>query len=156
MRDYETISIALTTAETGHLVLGTLHTNDSVSSINRLIDVFPPDAKDQARTQLAMVLKGVIAQTLVPTIGGGRVCSQEIMTVTPAIKSLILEGKVQQIYSNIQSGQSDSGMVTMNQSLAHLYSRRLITMDNALKHSSNPDELIEIINRKGSLSARKR
>ena len=147
MRDYETISIALTTAETGHLVLGTLHTNDTVSSINRLIDVFPPESKDQARTQLAMVLKGVISQTLVPTIGGGRVCAQEIMAVTPAIRALVLEGKVQQIYSNIQSGQADSGMKTLNQSLSLFYQQRLITIEEAIKHSTNKDELLDIINR---------
>ncbi len=148
MRDYETISIALTTAETGHLVLGTLHTNDTVSSINRLIDVFPAESKDQARTQLAMILKGVVAQTLVPTIGGGRVCAQEIMAVNPAIKALILEGKVQQIYSNIQSGQAESGMTTLNQSLSTLYRKRLITIEDALKHSTNQEELLDIINRK--------
>ena len=154
LRDFETISIALTTAETGHLVLGTLHTNDTVSSINRLLDVFPPDAKEQARTQLSMVLKGVIAQTLVPTIGGGRVCSQEIMSVTPAIKALILEGKVQQIYSSIQSGQADSGMITMNQNLANLYSKRLISIEDALSHTANQEELLEIINRQSSRGRR--
>lgn len=145
MRDSETISAALTIAETGHLVFGTLHTNGAVSSINRMVDTFPPHQQSQIRTQLAMSLEAVLSQVLLPKETGGRVMSMEIMRVNSAIRALIQEGKIQQIYSAMQTGQAGSGMQTMNQSLYHLVSQRLITKELALQKSPMPDELEDIL-----------
>ena len=124
MRDLETISAALTIAETGHLTLGTLHTNSCAQTINRIIDVFPTSQQAQVRAQLSLVLEGVLSQQLIPTADGrGRVMSLEIMVATPAIRNLIREEKIHQIYSAMQAGQK-FGMQTMNQSLAELVQKR--------------------------------
>src|SRR5499427_2249242 len=128
MRDLETIEAALVIAETGHLVFATLHTNSAVQTINRVIDVFPPYQQPQVRAQLSVVLEGVISQQLIPRMDGkGRVLACEIMIPNPAIRNLIREDKVHQIYSSMQVGQTKFGMQTFNQSLASLLSRRLIT-----------------------------
>jgi twitching motility protein PilT len=154
LRDLETIEAALTISETGHLVLGTLHTNSAVQSINRIIDAFPAHHQSQIRAQLSFVLQGVITQTLVPNAEGpGRAMAMEIMIPNAAIKNLIREDKVHQIYSVMQTGQATSGMQTMNQSLYNLYSRRLITRDDALGRSMEPDEL-ETMMRHASANAR--
>jgi twitching motility protein PilT len=145
MRDLETIGAAITIAETGHLTFGTLHTNSCAQTINRIIDVFPTGQQAQVRAQLSLVLEGVLSQTLVPKIGGGRVMAMEIMVATPAIRNLIREEKVHQIYSALQSG-SKYGMQTMNQSLADLVRRRLITREDALNRSTNAEELAQLLN----------
>ncbi len=146
MRDLETIEAALVTAETGHLVFATLHTNSAAQTINRIIDVFPPNQQSQIRAQLSFVLEGVIAQTLVPKADGhGRVPAMEIMVPNAAIRNLIREDKIHQIYSSMQVGQGKSGMQTLNQSLASLYLKRLISLEEALNHSSEPEELQQII-----------
>ncbi len=146
LRDLETIEAALTLSETGHLCLATLHTNSCAQTINRIVDVFPPYQQTQIRAQLSFVLEGVMSQALIPKIGGGRVMSLEIMVPNPAIRNLIREDKVHQIYSQMQVGQDKFGMQTMNQSLYSLLSRRLITLDDALGRSSDPDELRQMIN----------
>src|SRR5438876_9054476 len=144
LRDLETISAALTIAETGHLTLGTLHTNSCAQTINRIIDVFPTQQQSQVRAQLSLVLAGVLSQTLVPKIGGGRAMSMEIMVATPAIRNLIREEKIHQIYSSIQSGLK-YGMQTMNQSLADLIRRRLITREDGMNRSTIPEELAQLL-----------
>jgi len=151
MRDLETIGAALTIAETGHLTFATLHTNSAVSTINLIIDVFPPSQQAQVRAQLSLVLEGVLSQALIPKIGGGRIMAMEIMVATPAIRNLIREEKVHQIYSSLQSGQKYS-MVTMNQSLADLVRRRLITRDDALSRSTLPEELVLLLQQDGALA----
>ncbi len=138
---------ALRIAETGHLTFGTLHTNSAAQTINRIIDIFPAHQQSQIRTQLSLVLEGIVCQALLPKIGGGRVVSLEIMIPTPAIRNLIREDKVHQIYSSMQTGQEKFGMQTMNQSLATLYMKKLITLDSAMTASSNREELQEMINR---------
>ncbi len=153
MRDLETVEAALTIAETGHLTFATLHTNSAAQTINRIIDVFPPHAQPQVRAQLSFVMEGVISQNLLPkATGQGRVLSMEIMIPNPAIRNLIREDKVHQIYSTMQTGQNQFGMQTMNQSLAELYLKRLITHEEAIGHSSYPDELISMIER-GAVNA---
>jgi twitching motility protein PilT len=147
MRDLETVEAALRIAETGHLTFGTLHTNSAGQTINRIIDIFPSDQQSQIRTQLSLVLEGVVCQALLPKVGGGRVASLEIMIPTPAIRNLIREDKVHQIYSAMQTGQEKVGMQTMNQSLATLYQQKQIALDTALAASSNRDELQDLINR---------
>jgi twitching motility protein PilT len=147
MRDLETVEAALRIAETGHLTFGTLHTNSAAQTINRIIDIFPSHQQSQIRTQLSLVLEGIVCQALVPKIGGGRVCSLEIMIPTPAIRNLVREDKVHQIYSAMQTGQEKFGMQTQNQSLATLYQKKLITLEHAMEKSSNRDELQEMINR---------
>ncbi|HSR70641.1 MAG TPA: type IV pilus twitching motility protein PilT [Acidobacteriota bacterium] len=150
MRDLETIESALRIAETGHLTLATLHTNSAHSTINRIIDVFPAHQQQQIRAQLSMVLEGIICQTLVPRVGGeGRVPALEILVPNSAIRNLVRENKVHQIYSAMQTGQAKFGMQTMNQSLSHLYMDRKITFESAWEKSSNPEELQEIIQRAG-------
>jgi twitching motility protein PilT len=146
LRDLETIEAALTLSETGHLCLATLHTNSCAQTINRIVDVFPPYQQPQIRAQLSFVMEGVISQTLIPKIGGGRTMALEVMVPNPAIRNLIREDKVHQIYSQMQVGQEKFGMTTMNQSLYSLLSRRLITLDDALGRSSDPDELKQMIN----------
>jgi twitching motility protein PilT len=146
MRDLETIEAALVVAETGHLAFATLHTNSCVQTINRIVDVFPPYQQPQVRAQLSFVLEGVMSQTLIPKLSGdGRVLSLEVMVPNPAIRNLIREDKIHQIYSQMQVGQAKFGMQTMNQSLASLYQRRLITYDDALGRSSDTDELRQMI-----------
>ena len=147
MRDLETVEAALRIAETGHLTFGTLHTNSAAQTINRIIDIFPAHQQSQIRTQLSLVLEGIVCQTLVPKIGGGRVVSLEIMVPTPAIRNLIREDKIHQIYSAMQTGQEKLGMQTQNQSLATLYQKKQITLEHAMEKSSNRDELQEMINR---------
>ena len=147
MRDLETIEAALTISETGHLTFATLHTNSCVQTINRIIDVFPPHQQPQIRAQLSFVLEGVLSQTLIPRIGGGRVLALEIMIPNAAIRNLIREDKVHQIYSAMQTGQSKFGMQTLNQSLFELYRKRLISYDDAVGKSSLPDELRTMIER---------
>src|SRR5690349_2097275 len=142
MRDLETIEAALVVAETGHLVFSTLHTNSAVQTINRVIDVFPPHQQEQVRAQLSLVLQGVISQQLLPRIDGrGRCLAAEIMIPNAAIRNLIREAKVHQIYSQMQVGQQKFGMQTMSQSLLDLHLRRLITADEALGHATEPEEM---------------
>jgi twitching motility protein PilT len=147
MRDLETVESALKIAETGHLTFGTLHTNSAAQTINRIIDIFPANQQSQIRTQLSLVLEGIVCQALLPKIGGGRVVSLEIMVPTPAIRNLIREDKIHQIYSAMQTGQEKVGMQTMNQSLATLQQKKQITLETALGASSNRDELQDLINR---------
>jgi twitching motility protein PilT len=145
MRDLETISAALTIAETGHLTLGTLHTNSCAQTINRIIDVFPTSQQAQVRAQLSLVLEGVLSQQLIPTADGrGRAMSLEIMVATPAIRNLIREEKIHQIYSAMQAGQK-FGMQTMNQSLCDLVQKRRISREEALNRSSLPEELAGLL-----------
>jgi twitching motility protein PilT len=141
LRDQETIEAALTIAETGHLVFGTLHTNSTIQTINRIINVFPSDKQEQIRNLLSFVLQGVVAQQLAPRIGGGRQLVQEILRPTMAIRNLIREDKIHQIYSQMQVGQGETGMKTMNQDLLNLLEKKRITQESALDLSNNPDEM---------------
>jgi len=146
MRDLETIQAALTTAETGHLTFATLHTNSCVETINRIIDVFPPHQQQQIRTQLSFVLEAVLAQQLLPKTGGkGRVLAMEVMLPNPAIRNLIREDKIQQMYSLMQVGQTKFGMQTMNQALLSLYERHLITLEDCMERSHNLEELRQML-----------
>src|SRR5436190_916614 len=146
--DLETIESALRIAETGHLTFATLHTNSAAQTINRIIDVFPAHQQGQIRTQLSLVLEGIVCQALMPRADGqGRVISLEVLIPTPAIRNLIRDDKVHQIYSTMQTCQQKFGMQTMNQSLATLYQRRLITLDYAMGASSFEDELEQMISR---------
>jgi len=148
MRDLETIESALRIAETGHLTFATLHTNSAAQTINRIIDVFPPHQQSQIRAQLSFVLEGIMCQSLLPRASGqGRVLAMEILVPNSAIRNLIREDKVHQIYSAMQVGQEKFGMQTFNQSLATLYFKKHISLQVALSMSSNPDELQEMINR---------
>ena len=148
MRDLETVESALKIAETGHLTFGTLHTNSAAQTINRIIDIFPANQQAQIRTQLSLVLEGIVCQALLPRADGrGRVCSLEIMVPTPAIRNLIRDDKIHQIYGAMQTGQEKLGMQTANQSLASLHQKRLISLEVALNASSNRDELQDMINR---------
>jgi twitching motility protein PilT len=154
MRDLETIESALTIAETGHLTFATLHTNSAVQTINRVIDVFPAHQQPQIRAQLSFVLEGVLCQALLPRADGqGRVLVLEIMVPNPAIRNLIREDKVHQIYSTMQAGQEKSGMQTMNQSLLDVYLKRLITKETALGASQNHEELEQMMQRAQSPAA---
>jgi twitching motility protein PilT len=142
MRDLETIEATLTIAETGHLVFATLHTNSAVQSINRVIDVFPPHQQSQIRAQLSFVLEGVMSQLLLPRAGNpGRALALEVLMPNAAVRNLIREDKVHQIYSQMQIGQGKHGMQTMNQSLFSLLARRHITSEVAMGHSPDQDEL---------------
>jgi twitching motility protein PilT len=141
LRDLETIESALTIAETGHLAFATLHTNGAVSTINRIIDVFPSGQQPQIRAQLSMVLEGVVSQALVPRLGGGRALVLEVLVPNPGIRNLIRDDKIHQIYSQMQIGQSKFGMQTANQALAGLFQKRQISLETALEYSSDQDEL---------------
>lgn len=142
MRDAETIEAALTIAETGHLVFGTLHTNSAVQTINRIINVFPSHQQAQIRTLLSFVLQGVVSQQLLPkSFEPGRVAAHEILVPTPGIKNLIREDKTHQIYSQMQVGQDKSGMMTMNQSLLKLVEKGVINGERAMEYTSMPEEL---------------
>ena len=155
MRDLETIEAALTVAETGHLAFATLHTNSCVQTINRVVDVFPAYQQPQVRAQLSFVLEGVVSQTLIPRANGpGRALALEVMVPNPAIRNLIREDKIHQIYSQMQIGQDKFGMQTMNQALAGLFLKRLISMEDAVARSSDPDELRNIINQGGPAAKR--
>jgi twitching motility protein PilT len=151
LRDLETIEAALTLAETGHLCFATLHTNSCAQTMNRIIDVFPPYQQTQVRTQLSFVLEGVMSQTLIPKASGrGRVLALEVMVPNPAIRNLIREDKVHQLYSQMQVGQDKFGMQTMNQCLMSLLSKRLINVEDALGRSPEPDELKQMLSPAGS------
>jgi twitching motility protein PilT len=142
MRDLETIEAALTIAETGHLVFATLHTNSAIQSINRIIDVFPPHQQSQVRAQLSFVLEGVLSQLLLPRAGApGRVLALEVLIPNAAIRNLIREDKIHQVYTQMQVGQAKHGMQTLNQSLYSLYARRLITLEEAMGRSNDTEEL---------------
>jgi twitching motility protein PilT len=146
MRDLETIEMALRAAETGHLTFATLHTNSAVETINRIIDVFPAHQQSQIRAQLSFVLEGIVCQSLLPKTGGkGRVLAAEIMVPNNAIRNLIREDKVHQIYSSMQTGQEASGMQTFNQTLYNLVQKRQITIQEAMSRSHKPDELQQML-----------
>ena len=148
MRDYETVEACLRVAETGHLTFSTLHTNSAVESITRIIDIFPPQYQSQVRIMLSMSLEAVLTQALLPKAdGSGRVLAMEIMLPNPAIRNLIRENKVHQIYSAMQMGQEKFGMQTFNQSLASLYFRKQISYEMAMSVTSFPEELTDIIQR---------
>jgi twitching motility protein PilT len=148
MRDLETVEAALKIAETGHLTFGTLHTNSAAQTINRIIDIFPANQQSQIRTQLSLVLEGIVCQALVPRADGkGRAVSLEILVPTPAIRNLIRDDKIHQIYGAMQTGQEKFGMQTANQSLVSLYQKRLISLETAMSTSSNRDELQDMITR---------
>jgi twitching motility protein PilT len=152
MRDLETTETALRIAETGHLTFATLHTNSASSSINRIIDIFPAHQQSQIRTQLSMVLEGILTQSLLPKANGqGRALAMEILVPNSAIRNLIREDKIHQIYSTMQTGQDKFGMQTFNQSLATLYFKKQITLELAMARSSNPDELQDLISRGSGL-----
>ena len=146
MRDLETMEAALKVAETGHLCLATLHTNSAVQTMNRIIDSFPANQQGQVRAQLSFVLEGVMCQTLLPRSGRpGRALALEVMIPNAAIRNLIREDKLHQLYSQMQIGQEKFGMQTMNQSLASLYLKRMVSMDDALARSSDHDEFRSLI-----------
>jgi len=148
MRDFETVEAALRIAETGHLTFATLHTNSAAQTINRIIDIFPSHQQAQIRVQLSFVLEGILCQSLLQRAGGkGRTLAMEILVPTTAIRNLVREDKIHQIYGMMQAGQARHGMQTFNQSLASLYFRRQITLQTALARSSYPDELQEIVSR---------
>jgi twitching motility protein PilT len=148
LRDLETMEAALRIAETGHLTFSTLHTNSAAQTITRIIDVFPAHQQNQVRAQLSLVLEGIVCQALLPHASGkGRVVSLEILVPNPAIRNLIREDKIHQIYSAMQAGQEKAGMQTANQSLASLYLSRQITLETAVAASSHRDELVDMINR---------
>lgn len=145
LRDPETIEAALTIAETGHVVFGTLHTNSTIQTINRIINVFSHEQQEQIRTLLSFVLQGVVAQQLLPKVPKGRVLCQEILRITPAIRNLIREDKVHQIYSQMQIGQDETGMNTMNQHIKKHLDAGLITPETAMAYSNNPEELTRML-----------
>jgi twitching motility protein PilT len=148
MRDLETMEAAMKLAETGHLTLATLHTNSAAQTVTRIIDAFPAHQQAQIRTQLSLVLEGIVTQALLPKASGnGRVAALEILVATPAIRNLIRDDKVHQIYGTMQAGQEKLGMQTMNQALARLLEKRIITREFALATSSNRDELVTLIER---------
>src|SRR5437660_3656526 len=150
MRDLATTATAMTAAETGHLVFGTLHTQSAPGTIDRIIDVFPPEQQEQVRVQIAGTLQGVVTQALLPTADGqGRVPALEILLPDDAVRNLIRQGKVEQIYSVMQTGTA-KGMVTMEQSLAELIIRGVVTKDVGLKRSSRPDQLMGLLERSGA------
>jgi twitching motility protein PilT len=148
LRDLETISLAVTTAETGHLVFGTLHTNSCISTLSRIIDVFPGEQQSQIRGQLAGNLQATISQTLLPAQSGGRVVAMEVMIPNAAIRNLVREDKFNQIYSAMQTGQDQTGMMTLNQSLLQLVQARHITPQSALEVSYEPQELEMLLSSK--------
>ncbi len=152
MRDLETVEATLRVAETGHLTFSTLHTNSAAESISRIIDIFPSQYQAQVRIMLSMSLEAVITQSLLPRADGrGRVLAMEILIPNPAIRNLIRENKIHQIYSSMQMGQEKFGMQTFNQSLASLYFKKAITLEMALNVSSKPEELTDIIQRREGL-----
>jgi len=150
MRDLETMEAAMKLAETGHLTLATLHTNSAAQTMTRIIDAFPANQQSQIRTQLSLVIEGIVCQALVPTADGrGRAVALEILIATPAIRNLIREDKVHQIYSNMQSGQDRYNMQTMNQALARLIVNRVVTSEAGMAASSNREELRQMLERQG-------
>jgi twitching motility protein PilT len=149
MRDQETMEAVLTIAETGHLVFATLHTNNAVQTISRIVSVFSGDQQSRIRVQLSFVLQGIISQELVTGVDGGRVLSCEILIPNPAIRNLIREDKMHQLYSQMQVGQTQTGMVTMNQSLMNLLIRRKVSMKMAFEVSPDPEELDSMLKKAG-------
>jgi twitching motility protein PilT len=148
LRDLETMEAAMTMAETGHLTLGTLHTNSAAHTIARLVDAFPAHQQSQVRTQLSLVLEGIVSQTLVRAAGGARrIAALEVLVATPAIRHLIREDKVHQIYGVMQTGQERVGMQTLNQSLLRLVEQRVVARETALAASPNRDELVSLLDR---------
>ena len=148
MRDLETVESALRIAETGHLTLATLHTNSASTTINRIVDIFPSNQQPQIRAQLSLVLEGILCQALMPRASGsGRCMAMEILVPTTAIRNLIREDKIHQIYGVMQTGQDKFGMQTFNQSLSHLVLTKQISMQEAINKSSNPEELQDLIQR---------
>lgn len=145
MRDKETIEAALTAAETGHLVFGTLHTNSAPQTINRIIDVFAGDEQPQVRAQLSTSLISVVSQALLPKIGGGRIAAQEIFITNPAIANLIREDKVHQLYSQMQLNQQGTGMITQTQEIEDFLRKKIITKESAMQYANRPDELMRQI-----------
>ncbi|OGQ23381.1 MAG: type IV pili twitching motility protein PilT [Deltaproteobacteria bacterium RIFCSPLOWO2_02_FULL_44_10] len=145
MRDLETIQSAITIAETGHLVFATLHTNTTSQTIDRIIDVFPPHQQPQVRTQLSFILEGILCQQLLPKKGGGRQLALEILIPTPGIRNLIREGKTHQIFSQMQMGQQDTGMITLDQSLAKLVKEGVIEKSEALVRCSSRADLQKLL-----------
>jgi twitching motility protein PilT len=153
MRDHETISTAITAAETGHLVLATLHTVNAAQTVDRIIDVFPPHQQPQVRMQLSVALEGVLSQTLLPRASGkGRVAAMEVMVGTSAVRNLIRESKTHQLPSTIQSGAKD-GMQTLNQALRVLVREHTVAYEEALAHTSHPQELAQLLGREGLAAA---
>ena len=151
MRDLETIEAALTVSETGHLTLATLHTNSAIQTINRVIDVFPPHQQEQIRVQLSFVLEGILAQQLIPKKSGkGRVLAIELLVPNPAIRNLIREDKIHQIYSMMQTGQAKFGMQTMNQSLIELYTKGHLSYEDTIGRSPLPEEIIAMLQKVAS------
>jgi len=148
MRDLETMEAALTISETGHLAFATLHTNSAAEAINRIVDVFPTNQQEQVRIQLSFVLQGILSQQLIPRIGGGRVLAMEILIATPAVRAVVRDDKIHQIYSLIQAGQK-FGMRTMNQSLYDLYAKKKITYNDAVARSTNVQEFEEMARNNG-------
>ncbi len=144
MRDYETIAAAITIAETGHLVFATLHTNSAAQTMDRIVDVFPENQQAQVRLQLSNTLEAVISQRLIPSIGGGRVPATEILVATPAVKSIVREGK-SHLLDNVIQTSADMGMMTMDMSLAALTAKQKISMEMALQYAINPDYLRELV-----------
>jgi twitching motility protein PilT len=153
MRDLETMEATLNISETGHLAFATLHTNSCAESINRIVDVFPTSQQEQVRVTVSFVLQAVVSQQLIPKIGGGRVLALEVMICTPAIRALVRDDKIHQVYSLMQAGQK-YGMRTMNQSLADLYLKHKITLGDAMGRSSNMQELNELLARKSEMGRR--
>jgi twitching motility protein PilT len=154
MRDLETMEAAMKLAETGHLTLATLHTNSAAQTVTRIIDAFPSHQQAQIRTQLSLVLEGIVCQALLPKVGGqGRVAALEILVANPAIRNLIRDDKIHQIYGTMQAGQEKYGMQTLNQALQRHLERRTITRDTALSTSSNRDELIMMLERAAAQAA---
>lgn len=149
MRDLNTIDAALTVAETGHLIFGTLHTNSAVSTITRLVSVFPADQQDRIRVQISMTLNAVISQRLIPTKEGGVVAAAEVLVLTPSIRNLIRENKLHQIYGMMQVGQTKSGMTTLNQSLLNLILKRKIEVKEAFDESPDVEELDALLKKAG-------
>jgi len=146
MRDLDTIATTITVAETGHLVFGTLHTNNAAQTVDRIIDVFPSHQQNQVRMQLASIITAVVSQRLIPKIGGGRVVATEVMVATPAIRNLIREGKAYQLDSVIQTS-AEEGMVSLDNSLAHLVRTQQITMEDAMMFSTDPKNLSSLLER---------
>jgi len=149
MRDQETMEAVLTICETGHLVFATLHTNNAIQSINRIVSVFDADQQDRVRVQLSFVLQGIISQELLPGVSNNRVLGYEILIPNPAIRNLIRENKLHQVYGQMQVGQTQSGMVTMNQTLMSLLVRRRISMKVAFESSTDPEELDKLLKKSG-------
>lgn len=149
MRDLETIEAALTIAETGHLVFGTLHTNSAISTITRIVSVFPADQQDRIRIQLSMSLNAIVSQRLLPMIGGGMIAAAEVLVLNSSIRNLIRENKLHQVYGMMQVGQNRSGMVTLNQSLLNLIIKRKIEVKHALEESPDMEELDQLMRKAG-------